>query len=96
MNDPGVRHPKGVTCEVEWATTPSDWDLSKGIEATEVKLKVLIQPELKLPKARWESPCDSYSPGWAGCMHEVSRQPTVVGSLTHGGGGLFSEVRVGW
>ena len=21
-NDPSVRHPKGVTCEVEWATTP--------------------------------------------------------------------------
>ena len=50
--DPGPRHPKGVTCEVERATTPTELDLSKGIEGTEVNVKVFISPELKLPKAR--------------------------------------------
>ena len=38
----------------------------------------------------FKSLCEENSVG------EASRKPTVVGSLTHGGGGLFSEVRVGW
>ena len=51
-NDPSVRHPKGVTCEVEWETTPSDCDFKiVGLDSTEVKLKVFILFELKLPKA---------------------------------------------
>jgi hypothetical protein len=51
-NEPGVRHPKGVTCDVQWRSTPNAVDLSKGLEGKDVKVKVFISPELKLPKAR--------------------------------------------
>ena len=50
--EPGPRHPQGITCDVQWTSTPRESDLLVGLEGTEVNVKVFISPELKLPKAR--------------------------------------------
>ena len=39
-NEPGVRHPRGVTCTAAWATSPSDDHVARGIEVKEVKMNV--------------------------------------------------------
>ena len=90
-NEPGVRHPKGVTCTVEWATDPSALERSKGLEVKEVKLNVFISPDYKLPKAKsndfdWTKTEDVH-PFWfikrSGKEEDVANMPTLYEEVTH-------------
>ena len=85
-NDPGARHPNGVTCEVEWETLPSDEDVDNGVENKEFKVRVFIQPELKLPKAdsqgflEWTKTEDVH-PFWfskRSCKAEDAKNMTII------------------
>ena len=84
-HEPGVRSPKGVTCNVEWAMTPTALEVSKGLETKEIALKVFISPELKLPKAKctdleWTKTEDVH-PFWfikRSCKADVVKNMEVV------------------
>ena len=64
-----------------------DW-LEPGMEQSQ-GLAVGLEP------VSGKVPATATRPVGRGCVYEVSRQPTVVGSLTHGGGGLFASRLVG-
>ena len=99
-NEPGVRHPKGVTCDVQWRSTPNAVDLSKGLEGKDVKVKVFISPELKLPKARsidldWTK-TEEVHPFWfikRSCKEEdVKNMELIFDSVQHIISAPFKEV----
>ena len=90
-NEAGVRHPRGVTCTVEWATCPSDSHRDRGLEVKELKLNVFIQPEYKLPKAKlialdWTK-TEEVHPFWwikRSCKEEdVKNMEIIYESVTH-------------
>ena len=90
-NEPGVRHPRGVTCTVTWATSPSDDERDRGLEGIEVKMNVFIQPEFKLPKAKslgleWTK-TEEVHPFWwikRSCKEEdVKNMEMIYESATH-------------